>query len=202
MAPSASAAERAASCEAQGSRTVERNKTVRVYRLRGVIYGCVQRTGRKTRIADALDCSSSRGCTGEDVRAVSGRYVATVSLGPGSVHVPPVSDDSLTVFDVVRRRVAFIYGTRGAQGVPPYTDGRIEDVVLIPGGRAAWIARFHDYNPANPSTDPGFAQVYLRGRTTTVADEGTGIASLSLAIAGTRAYWLRDGVPRTARLPD
>jgi hypothetical protein len=201
-APSESAAKLAARCEAKGSKTVERNKTVRVYRLRGIIYGCAQRTGRKTRITEALDCSSSRGCSGESVRAVSGRYVATLSFGPGSVHAPPVSDDFLTVFDVVRRRVAFGYGTAGAQGVPPYTDGRIEDVVLTPGGRAAWIARFRDYNPANPSTDPGFARVYVKGRTTAVADEGTGIASLSLAIAGTRAYWLRNGTPRTALLPD
>ena len=202
LAPSASVARPAATCEAQGSRTVERNKTIRVYRLRGVVYGCAQRTGRKTRITDALDCSSSRGCTGQSVRAVRGRFVATVSPGPGSVHVPPVSDDGLTVFDVVRRRVAFGFGTRLAEGVPPYTDGRIEDVVLTPGGRAAWIARFHDYNPANPTTNPGFARVYLKGGTTTVADEGTGISSLSLGLVGARAYWLRDNAPRTALLPD
>ena len=201
MAPGAAAAA-PAPCEAPGSKTVERNKTIRVYRVRGVIYGCVQRTGRRVRITEALDCSSSRGCTGQAVRAVTGRYVATISPGPGSVHIGGVSDDWLAVFDVVRRRTAFIYGTRGAQGVPPYTDGRIEDVVLTPGGRAAWIARFHDYKPGTPRPDPGFAQVYLKGRTIAVADEGTGIASLSLTIAGTRAYWFRDDAPRTALLPD
>ena len=169
-----------------------------VYRLRGVIYGCARRTGRKVHITEALDCSSSRGCTGQDVLAVTGRYVATLSPGPGSVHVPPVSDDSLTVFDVVRRRVTFNYDTNDAQNVPPYSDGLIEDVVLTRGGRAAWIARFQDRN----TRGPGFAQVYLGGRTTTVADDGFGIAKYSLVLVGPRAYWTRDGARRTALLPD
>jgi hypothetical protein len=199
--PSTSSAGPTPSCEVRASRTVERNKSIRVYRAHGVIYGCVQRTGRTVRITDALDCSSSRGCTGEAVVAVAGGYVATVSYGPGSVHVPPQSDGSLTLFDVVRRRLVFIWNTRSAEGAPPYTDGGIRDVALTKGGRVAWIATFQDYS--NPSIrPPDFSQVYVKGRTMTVADQGTGIASGSLALAGTRVYWLRDDAPHSAVLPD
>jgi hypothetical protein len=42
--------------------------------------------------------------------------------------------------------------------------------------------------------------VLVRGKTTGVADPGPGVEAGSLALARTRPYWTRDGLPHSAPL--
>jgi hypothetical protein len=198
--PPAAAADRPPDrCAKPDSRTVRSNASIRVYRLHSVLWGCRQRTGRTMLLDDALHCSSTA-CIGSDVAATNGRWVVLVEPGPEGVAVlGETAHAYLRVADVVGRRKRLVYVTE----VGPGQYGQIPDVAITPGGRLAWMA---EVRFAHGQCDAGMApsrSIHVAGPSGQfVVDEGGfEIGEGSLAISGTRAYWMHGDEPRTAVLP-
>lgn len=75
--------------------------------------------------------------------------------------------------------------------VEPTSDGRaVTEVVATTRGAAAYIE----------VVDKATRVIAIAGRTRTVLDEAPGIERGSLAVAGSRVYWIRAGEPRSATI--
>jgi hypothetical protein len=181
-------------CAKPKSRTVRANPSIRVYRLHSALWGCRQRTGRTMRLDDALSCGSIA-CSGSSVAAINGRWVALVHPGTRNLaEIGGPADAYLQLADVVERRTRMIYRTE--TGPIQYAD--IPEAAVTPGGRLAWMTELRELRSSEPSRS-----IHVAGASGQfmVDQGGSEIGERSLAISGTRAYWMHGDEPRSAVLP-
>lgn len=174
-----------APCAVRGSVTVAQNEQARVY-VRSqhgdadqhVLVGCLLRSGQKVQLDSFFSCDCSRGDESPPQVWLRARIVAVnryscppdPTLGPCTGSARTVS---LRTGETLRRAST---GT----SLPALVQG--------PRGSFAYV-----------SSGGGIIKSDATGETVVLA-AGPGIDPDSLAIAGARLYWLRDGVPQTAVL--
>jgi hypothetical protein len=155
---------------AKRGHTVEASRVARVFEVdRGgdrTLYGCLRADGRRRALASWYSCECS---VGDDpapgVELHAGRFVALT-------HYPscgPFPCEAPTTYE--------LRDLRSGRRVAPVAD--VWQVVTGPG--------FFAYEDGRV--------VIVRGGSEQVADPGPGIERFSLAVAGTRLYWMRDGAP-------
>ena len=85
---------------------------------------------------------------------------------------------------------------RTETGPIQYAD--IPEAAVTPGGRLAWMTELRELRSSEPSRSihvAGASGQYM------VDQGGSEIGERSLAISGTRAYWMHGDEPRSAVLP-
>jgi hypothetical protein len=158
-------------CAKRGD-TVARSATARVFEVNRddehTLYGCLRRGGRLQALASWFSCECS---VGDDpapgVDLLAGRFVALT-------HYP-----SCGPFPCETPTTYTLRNLRSGREVAP--QGDVWQVVTGPG--------FFAY-------EDGRVVVVRRG-VERVVDAGPGIEHFSLAAAGRRLYWMRDGVPQS-----
>jgi hypothetical protein len=159
-------------CAERGT-TVERSPVARVFEVDRdgdrTLYGCLRRGGRLQVLASWFSCDCS---IGDDpapgVDLLAGHFVA-LTRSPSCGPFPCEAKTTYTLRNLRSRRA-----------VSP--QGAVRQVVKGPG--------FFAYDDGRV--------VRVRGGREDVLDAGPGIEPSSLAVAGRRLYWMRDGAPRTA----
>jgi hypothetical protein len=157
---------------AQRGATVERSATARVFAVdrdgNHRLYGCMRRGGQLQALASWFSCDCS---VGDDiapgVALLAGRFVVLT-------HYPscgPFPCETPTTYS--------LHNLRSRREVAP--QGNVGQVVTGPG--------FFAYEDGRV--------VIVRGGSEHVVDPGPGVEHGSLAVAGRRLYWTRDGVPRS-----
>jgi hypothetical protein len=189
-APLAQAAERAPSCKRAHSKTVAKNRLVRVYTVRRsgatALYACRRSTGRRVRLASAFDDDLYTTATFNSVR-LKGYYVAWASSFTDvscKADCPPGYQpltESIRIYNVRRRR---------SRAVAGYPFSRA--LVLSKRGAVAWASR-------SGATGPVEIRASVRAGDNRALDSGN-IDPKSLAIEITIISWTRDGLERFARL--
>jgi hypothetical protein len=180
----ASAASNAAKCSPKGSTAILASDTARVFQKRNAkkkqfdIYGCRYANGKVVKIGftipgDTIGVGSFR---------LAGKYVGLVYSDCDSC------DDEIQVFDLTTGKK-----TLSTDAIEPSEDDDLEpgviDFVMTPGGAVAWIAEGSDENARVVKLDKkGKARLDRQ------------VESGSLAIAGNRIFWLKNGTPFTATL--
>jgi len=191
-APVAQAAKRGASCARAGSKTVVKNRLVRVYEVKRSnatgLYSCRRATGRRVRLATALDEDvDPYGSVVFNSVRLRGNYVAwatSVTDASCKASCPPgyqATKESIRLYNVRSRR------RRTVVGYPLSTA-----LVLSERGGVAWASRDGDTGPVE-------IRASARSGENRVLDKGN-IDPASLAIEITIISWTRDGLERFARL--
>lgn len=170
------------------------NRLVRVYEREGSFYGCLRRTGRRTRL----------GPPGSDLdQYFLGRFRLrgdVVAFALGRIErvdrdVPQPFSEQIVVRDLGERRRPVRYEGQDRRG--PYVEGKrpgVSDLVVDRRGRVAWIVR-------NPYGNPTQVEVYKQdshGRA--LLDSGDGIDRASLQLRDGQLSWTNGGSTRTAPL--
>lgn len=189
-APLAQAAKRAPSCSQAGSKTVVKNRLVRVYTLKRSdvtgLYSCRRSTGRRARLATAFDDGLVTSATFNSVR-LKGHYVAWATSATDvscKASCPPGYQPTMEFIRVYNVR------SRGRRTVDGYPLSRA--LVLSERGGVAWASRDGDTGPVE-------IRASARSGDNRVLDRGS-IDPGSLAIEITIISWTRDGLERFARL--
>jgi hypothetical protein len=166
-------AERRKICAKRGA-TVASSGSARVFEVDREgdrsLYGCLRGTGRLQLLASWFSCECS---VGDDpapsAELHAGRFVA-ISQPPSCGPFPCETPTTYTLRNL-----------RSGREVHPL--GPVSQVEAGEG--------FYAFSDGRV--------VLVRGGRERVVDAGPGIEPGSLAIAGRRLYWMRDGVPRTAQ---
>jgi len=166
-------AERRQICAKRGA-TVASSGSARVFEVDRdgdhSLYGCLRANGRLQLLASWFSCGCS---VGDDpapsAELLAGRFVA-VSSPPSCGPFPCETPTTYTLRN--------LRSGRGAAPTGPVTQ--------VEAGRG-----FYAYADGRV--------VIVRGGRERVVDPGPGIEPGSIAIAGRRLYWMRDGVARTAQ---
>jgi hypothetical protein len=152
--------------------TVERSAAARVFEVdrsdEHTLYACLRKGGRLRSLASWFSCECS---VGDDpapgVDLLAGRFVAVT-------HHP-----SCGPFPCEMPTTYSLHNLRSGRDFAPRGD--VSQVVTGPG--------FFAYEDGRV--------VVVRGGAEQVADAGPGIERFSLAVAGTRLYWMRGGLPQS-----
>ena len=191
-APLAQAAKRAPSCSKAGSKTVVKNRLVRVYTVKRSsatgLYSCRRSTGRRVRLATAFDENvDPYGAVLFNSVRLRGNYVAwatSVTDASCKASCPPgyqATKESIRLYNVRSR------GRRTVDGYPLF-----RALVLSERGGVAWASRDGDTGPVE-------IRASARSGDNRMLDSGN-IDPGSLAIEVTIISWTRDGLERFARL--
>jgi hypothetical protein len=164
---------------ATGGTTLDANRYARLFR-RGdrfinAVYACL-RDGRRRFIGEQTDLAS-----GTYIYRLSGRFVAHDTL------ICAYPERCVAVLEVEDVRTGKV--VRGTTDTDPGSP--VQDLVVTPAGRAAWIRA--------TATTRQVLRFDAAGRPA-VLDEGPDIRSGSLALTGTTLYWIHGEQPRTAQL--
>jgi hypothetical protein len=165
--------ERERICAKRGA-TAAASATARVFEVDRdgdrTLYGCLRAGGRLQALARWFSCDCS---VGDDpapgVALLAGRFVA-LTHHPSCGPFPCETGPSYT-----------LHNLRSGRAVSP--QGPVSQVVPGEG--------FYAYEDGRV--------VLVRGGAERVVDAGPGVEPGSLAIAGRRLYWMRDGLPQSAR---
>ncbi len=191
-APLAQAAKRGSSCTRAGSKTVVKNRLVRVYKVKResetTLYSCRRTTGRRVRLATARDEDvDSYGSVLFNSVRLRGNYVAwatSVTDVSCKASCPPGYQATK---ELIRLYNARSRGRRTVEGYPLSAA-----LVLSERGGVAWASRDGDAGPVE-------IRASARSGDNRVLDSGS-IDPASLAIEITIISWTRDGMERFARL--
>jgi hypothetical protein len=195
----AAAGAKSSSCASSGSKTLAQSEYARVYAPARVkkppaiatgrvgVYGCVFKTGRRTR----LDGGRSAPVHVAPIR-LNGRYVA-FERGIGSGMGEPLS---IRVFDLKTGRLHREAEDPGF-GDPDFA---VTDLVVTAGGAAAWIVDTQGPDERGGSR-PEVHTLDADGRQIRdLASDAEPIELGSMALAGATVYWTKGGVARSYRL--
>lgn len=184
----------------RGAKVVARSAAAVVFVRDQVLYGCHRARGKVRRLPAQDPLGPPETLAGSP--RLAGRFVAYVSEAEGQTEV--------IVYDLRSGRVA--------RRAPAATDdpddpidrpGRVTSLVVRRDGSVAWIAitfRKVGETSCGPDCtrdlldDRHELHAYVAGGRDVMLDEGDGInrRSLALSVDGTRLYWTRDGIPRSA----
>jgi hypothetical protein len=169
----ASEKDRRRACAKQGV-TVASSTAARVFEVsRGgehTLYACLRATGRRQSLASWYSCECSVADEPEpNVELLAARFVLVTEY-PSCGPFECDSSPTYTLRDLRSRRE-----------VHPR-----DDVWQVVTGQG-----FFAYEDGRV--------VVVRGRRERVVDDGPGVEHFSLAVAGDRLYWMRDGLPQSAR---
>lgn len=195
----AAARSTAARCPTSGT-TLEQNAEVRVYSRNGdgdPVNACAFGTGRPFRIGSAGDEENP---DLDDLilrRAVAGRMVAVATQNCNIDNC----GTRITVYDSRSRRAIHT----GPAVSPPASDFfavPVDSLVLRRSGGVAWIGAVAESSGGSGQPRPVQVEVRKieRENTVTTVDSGLTIGTGSLALGGTRIYWLKGGAAQTAGL--
>ena len=176
---------RAPTCAAKGSVTVALNPQARVYERaqRGdadqhLLIGCLLRSGRTTQLESWFSCDCSRG---DEIGPQAWSRGTVVAINRWSCPPDPlvggICSGGARSFDLRTRRTL-----RRAN-----TGTSVAALVIGPRGSFAYV-----------SSGGAVAKSDASGEGT--LDATPGVDPSSLAIAGSRVYWTRDGTPQSALL--
>ena len=159
---------------AQRGATAAASPAARVFEVdRGgdhTLYGCLRAGGRLQKLAAWFSCECSVGDEiAPGVELLAGRFVALTHY-PSCGPFPCETGPSYTLRNLRSRRTVL-------------PQGPVSQVVAGQG--------FYAYEDGRV--------VLVRGASERVVDAGPGVEPGSLAIAGTRLYWTRDGLPQSAQ---
>lgn len=191
----APAAERS-KCFGRNLRGIAANLHVRVTRERGLgrVVACHLRTGREVEIGVDLQ-STDRSIVGPV--ALAGRFVAYSNAFRGRSG----ADIGILVRDVRTGRTVRSYGVR--EFVEPGDRDFVErtsDLVLRADGTAAWIFEVEERDDQGTTVRVRYEVHRFMGREQVLLDSGTDVEPGSLALAGSRLYWMKGGQPRSVVL--
>lgn len=158
-----------------------------------LVYACTGRTRRPVRV---FYCAND-GCSVTDASltgcyAAIGTHEAYRSLGQGATSVRRV--------DFCRRRVVVVAHASHVQGKNGGGSAAVTDVAVKRNGSTAWIwgiQRLDENRVVGPMSIE-VEKLDTHGRAQ--LDAAPDIDPRSLALSGSRLYWLKAGGPRTGRL--
>ncbi len=186
-------ADAAATCRKAGSQTVAQNRTARVYSVAVAssdnyviarLYGCVRRSGRRVRLAEATDDDIYSSSSWSDVR-LAGRFVAWSYRSDDvscKANCPPdysPTRRSIHLYDL-RRRTSRSIAERVSDGA----------LVLTTFGALAWATEFATGDVVVRASDAEGLRTLDRGE----------IAPSWLRLDGAALHWTNAGQARSARL--
>jgi hypothetical protein len=172
----------AAPCDARKSRTIRDDGSVRVYKQRPEVFACHRAHG--ARVSLGLDYDDDIEARAVHLIRVSGDLVGSVSSCSCRMQ-NRIGLPRLRVIDLRARRT--ILDVRA-----PYNSiVFFTDLVVGPGGAAAWILREGETYTVTRQAPGGEAEVL---------DTGTAIDGRGLVLADGRLYWRHAGENRTAAL--
>ncbi len=178
-----------AACHPAGARTLASDSAARVYALGASVYGCSERTGRRTHLGQTRSCI---GTPRVGAVAVAGDLAAyalalcEVDTGRAQVIVRRLTDG---------RRLTSASAFTGA--LPPESYTSVDSLVLRSDGALAWIAGASSI--VRPVREREVQRWQHGG--SSVLDAGVNIAPASLRLHGSsQVSWTDGGTVRTATL--
>jgi hypothetical protein len=182
-------AARSASCHPASATVLASGRLARVFSLHGSVYGCAERSGRRTLLGSSNTCL--RRSLAGPAAAVSGPLAAYslemcgVDTGYTSVVVRNLATGA-QLYDAPASTV----------GVGPEAYTTVNSIVLASDGACAWIASSSSLGTHRTSRelDRASARAHVR------LDSGGAIVADSLRLHGSRLTWRHGTVPRSAKL--
>jgi hypothetical protein len=175
-------------CGPAHSRTLAQSSVARVYSLRGAVYGCSARTGRRTKLGSTA------------IGALSKVGLVRLAGACAAYEVDLHGIDSGSAAVVVRRLSdGAKLGTAPAVG-RAYVESfqTVTSLVVRRGGAIAWIAR----DASIISSDVAVEVHKLDRRSSPVLlDRGKAIDPSSLRLSGSSLTWTDGGATRSSTLP-
>jgi hypothetical protein len=181
-------AAKATRCSARGARSVLVGRETRVFSLGGSIYGCSERTGRRSLLGSAGVCIGSERA---GPFALSGETVG-YALERCGVDTGTTELIARRLTDGMRLRIApAIHGVLG-----PESFVTVGSIVVAGDGALAWIA-----SAASVATHRQAREVDRADRSGfSTLDSGSAINAGSLALHGSTLSWRRGSSTRSAAL--
>lgn len=178
-----------ASCAPAGAHRVASSASAEVYSSRGTVYGCSEKTGRRTKLGQTTSCIRADLISHARVAGELAAYAderCGVDAGFTTVVVVRLSDG---------KRLKSDPATTGRTLPESYQS--VDSLVLRRDRRVAWIATAHSI------IRPSSADIEVHAddrRGARLLDSGAGIDPRSLRLHGSRLTWRDGGATRTVRL--
>jgi len=178
-----------AACHPAGARTLASDSAARVYALGGSVYGCSERTGRRTHLGQTRSCIGTPRIGAVAVAgdlAASALQLCEVDTGRAQVIIRRLTDG---------RRLMSASAFTGAP--PPESYTSVDSLVLRADGALAWIASASSI--VRPTREREVHRWQHSGPS--LLDAGVLIAPASLRLHGSlQVRWTDGGTLRTATL--
>jgi hypothetical protein len=178
-----------ASCAPAGAHRLASSGSAEVYSSHGTVYGCSERTGRRTKLGQTTSCVRadliSRVRVAGEVTAYADERCG-VDTGSTTIVVMRLSDG---------KRFQTDPATTGRTLPESYQS--VDSLVLRRDRGVAWIANAHSIIRPSSADIEGHADDRGGAR---LLDSGAGIDPGSLRLRGSRLTWKHGGATRSARL--